>query len=880
MELPEIESPNSQTPCPRRRPWIGPVVLVAGAALVMGLPTVRGGFVGGDDHRLVLNHVFVNHPSPSHAVKLFATPHRDLYQPLPLLTYQIEFATAQALELFDEGPQAGAWLFHLTNVLLHAVNTVLVWAVVTMLCVRLPAQNDSASEGTSEREVSQQNNVTGYAIATVAALLFAVHPLQTEVIAWLNGRMMLLSTLFAMASLLALASWLDRPRWSAAILTIVLVLLSTISKVRIGLPVLLLIVLVARRSKPSWRFALIWLGCTVVTAVFVVVNIRTTAQADLFAQGAEHLQGPRIVRVLLALGWYFQHMVWPVGLASYYPTPPIVAWSDPATWRAVAIVGIGFAIFGWACWRSRAAQLGVVWFFATLASTLPIIPARNILAADRYMYLPIIGMFWIAGTLAYAIHERGLTKWSASLRRVAVATVAFTLVVPSIAMGWYVASFYETPLKKTQRIVDLFPDTPRVWEPLGRTLLSEGYVQEAIEAAKMELRHDVPNIRSGAYQLLGKCELARGNTEAGIDYLRRALDAHPKSGLARYELGKALAELGQTDEATGYLEEAVRIAPTNNPTIRLLASICRRQGRAGDARELYNRAVENNAYEFRAIMGLAELDIEEGTRESLLSAERRLLGLLAWMSENSAAWTNLGVVYSAMGRPSDAIDAYQEALSADTNNVTALVNIAQIHHARGELARARDCFDRAAAVGLMTIDEALTVHDFYVSQEKPERAVRLWEVSGKHLPDSPSVRALLGWAHALSGSLEEAAGMAGPLVTDSRASPWAMATLAYVDLVRGQYPSATQRTVKLCELGDGGADARQRLLGALERFDQQQPGIPWTFCLVAQLLLADGNVDVAREAIKQCEERCQDDPCRDHVQVLRTQLTTSKTATP
>ena len=86
------------------------VVLVAAAAIIMGLPTLRGSFVGGDDHRLVLNHVLVNHPSVGHAIKLFGIIHRDLYQPIPLLSFQAEFAVANLFDLFDKGIESGDWM--------------------------------------------------------------------------------------------------------------------------------------------------------------------------------------------------------------------------------------------------------------------------------------------------------------------------------------------------------------------------------------------------------------------------------------------------------------------------------------------------------------------------------------------------------------------------------------------------------------------------------------------------------------------------------------------------------------------------------------------------------------------------------------------------
>ena len=123
------------------------LLLVAAAALVMGLPTVRGLFVGSDDHRLVLNHVLVSRPSLAHAVELFTIPHRDLYQPLPLVSFSFEFAVARVLRFDVRGAEGVAWLFHLDNVLLHVVNAVLVWWVVLWLHRLAVSRRRSDSNG-------------------------------------------------------------------------------------------------------------------------------------------------------------------------------------------------------------------------------------------------------------------------------------------------------------------------------------------------------------------------------------------------------------------------------------------------------------------------------------------------------------------------------------------------------------------------------------------------------------------------------------------------------------------------------------------------------------------------------------------------------------
>ncbi len=852
-------------------PWIAPVALVVLAALVMGLPTLRGGFVGGDDHRLALDHVLVNHPSWSHALKLLTIVHGDLYQPLPLLSFSAEFALADALGLFEGGGDAGAWLFHLTNTVLHAVNTGLVWALIAMLAAFTRRRDGLSDKDDTAQVVTIDEAAESRAVATVAALLFAVHPLQTEVIAWTNGRMMLMSTLFALASLLSLASWLQHSRPRSAVLTVIFVLLSAASKVRIGLPVLLLVIVFARRARLSNRLVALWLLCAVMTGVFVLVNVWSTAGADLFSQGAEFLKGPRAVRVVLALVCYFQHLVWPVGLASYYPTPPVVTWSDLATWQTALIAVSSIVVLGWACLRSRVARLGVLWFFATLASTLPFIPARNILAADRYMYLPIIGLFWLIATLGYDAYRRWTVAWPAVARRVLPVLFAAAVVLPMIGTGWHIASFYETPISKTTRIATLFPNTPRVWERRGWSHYGEGQYAEAIECAQKELRHDSVKVQSGAYQLLGMSELRLGNSERALEVLHKAIEVDPKNPLGMFRLALAYDELGRTAEAVPYFEAAVEAAPSHNPTINRLASAYRRVGRKGDARAMYLEALANNPFEVPATMGLVELDILQGMDESYRSAERRLTTLLDWMPENTDAWTNLGVVYRALGRTNEAVEAYTRALKRNPSHVTAALNLAQIHHSAGQNKRAWPLFERVVAAGLESIEQATAVHDFLISQGAADRSVALWEKFVERFPDSADAHASLAWSYALADDFVRARAKTEALPGGKSASALTLAILAYVDLAEGRYKAAAARTESLCGQGETGAKTRHELQRALEYYDRRQPDVAWTFCLTTQLLIADGNIEGANIFIGLCEERCNDPACREQVRGLRTQ---------
>lgn len=863
---------RSTSPSPHRgQTWL-PVLFVACAAVVMGLPTLGGSFVGGDDHRLALNHVLVNHPSFEHAVKLFTIWHRDLYQPLPLLSFQLEFAVANLFGLFDRGIEGGAWLFHLTNILIHAANAVLVFMVVRRLHERIAPTTPIPETGLPSRDgpVDRVNGLS-LAVATTAALFFAVHPLQTEVVAWTNGRMMLLSTLFALLALKSFIDWLDRPRPVAAVLVVLFVLFSAISKIRIGLPVLLAIVVVARRANVNRRTVGLWLVASIVTGVFVVVNYLATANAELFSEAAEHLQGPRVVRVILALGSYFRQMVWPAGLASYYPTPPLVSWSDRETLTATLIVVPAIAFLAWACLRSRAACLGVLWFVAEITVTLPFVPARNVLSADRYMYLPIIGLLWLLAELAVRTYQGMTARPSLARVKLAMPLAGVAATIACIAVCWHVARFYATPLLKTERIAELFPDSPRVWERLGWSYQGEGDYDKAIECAQRALTQEAVVGRGGAYQLWGTTELKLGHPEEALRLLAKAIEVDPKSGVALSRLGGAYEELGRDAEAAVYYERAVSLAPLHNPTIVRLAGTYRRLGRIDDARATYDKALSNNPYDVHATLGRAELGIDSGTPDGLRDAEARLVQLLDWMPENTAAQTNLGVVLQKLGRVPEAVAAYEDVLRREPNELTANLNLGEIHRAAGRVDAAQPLFDRAAASDALSVPQAVTVHEFFIAREVPRRAVLLWGRMVERHPDVPGARVFLAWANALAGE-SAALKYAETLRNQGQREPLLTATIAYAHLSAGEFDAAMREADMLARMGAEAADARQRTLDALERFDAKAPNVPWTFCMTARLLVAERKLDVARAFIGLCEERCADDACRADVAILRGRL--------
>ena len=272
------------------------------------------------------------------------------------------------------GPRAGG--FHLTNLLLHAANTLLLFAWLRRTTAALwPAAG--------------------------TAFLFAAHPLHVESVAWVTERKDVLSTCFLCLTLLAYSRYArgGPGRWRAYALALALYALGLMAKpMLVTLPPLLLLLdyWPLRRFPPAaWRAH--WPGLLrekLPFAVLMAASCVVTYQAQR-RQAVVSLEvlpaGWRLAAAVLGVGSYLQKTVWPLGLGIFYPYWYGVAWWRPAGW-ALGLVGLTAG----ALWRGRAQPylaVGWLWFLGTLVPVIGLVQVGSQAVADRYLYVPHIGLF-------------------------------------------------------------------------------------------------------------------------------------------------------------------------------------------------------------------------------------------------------------------------------------------------------------------------------------------------------------------------------------------------------------------------------------------------------------------------------------------------------
>lgn len=505
--------------------------------------------------------------------------------------------------------------YHLVNVLWHATSACLLIALLRRLAV--PG-------------------------ALLAGLVFALHPVAVESVAWIAEQKNTLSTVFYLAAALAWLRFEDdrRPaRYAIATLWFVAALLT--KTVTATLPAALLVVAWWRRGRLSWRGDVVPLLPWLSLGIAAGVGTAWLETVQIGASGEDYALGP-VERTLLAgrvVWFYLGKLVWPAELIFFYPRWTIDAgaawqWLFPLATLATLAAGV------WWSRRDRGPLAALLLFGGTLVPVLGFVnvyPFVFSYVADHFQYLASLGMIAFLTAVAVCGFARlAWPRWSGP----AVAT-GFLLLLGVLTWrqsGMYrdVFALYEATLARNpaswvahlnlgtaldeagrpdearshlQRALELKPDRPETLNSLGNVLNRLARADEARPLLERAIRLQ-PRF-AAAHNTLGASLMALREPEAGIAAFRRALEINPALTLARVNLGWALANAGRTDEAIAQFESARREQPENAGLEFKWGVALAASGRIAAAVPHFTRAValQPDDAEIRHALGRALLDL-------------------------------------------------------------------------------------------------------------------------------------------------------------------------------------------------------------------------------------------------------------------------------
>ncbi|HSQ31260.1 MAG TPA: tetratricopeptide repeat protein [Gemmatimonadaceae bacterium] len=607
---------------------------LAAITIVLYLPVRHYPFIGFDDPGYVTDNGRVKGGLTLDAVRWAITAgYFANWHPLTWISHMVD------VQLF--GMNAGA--HHVTNLALHVTNTLLLFGVLYRMTGAL---------GRS---------------ATVAAL-FAVHPTHVESVAWVSERKDVLSTLFWMLTLWAYWAYTRKPGLGRYLLVAVSFALGLMAKpmlVTLPCALFLLDVWPLRRAVLGESPRAVWLrliyeklpllALAAASSVITFVVQRNSGAVESLTI----LPIPiRISNAILAYWGYIEKLVWPSGLALLYPYPKNIYVGSVLLVLAL-LIAITVVVARAA--RSRPYLLiGWLWFMGTLVPVIGIVQVGKQPMADRYTYLPSIGLFIM---LAW-----GLTELLQRAR--APKALAAALSVGAVAMFAVVAS---AQVERWQSSIDLWEHTIAVTgdnylaeNNLGWDLAQANRSAEAIPHYEASIRLSPRFV--GGHTNLALALVAVGRYEEAVAQYKYALQIEPKNYLVHGNLGFALSHLGRLDDAVSEFDEAIRLKSDYVEALNGLGLALARKGDIDGAIRNYNEALRYMPKFPEAHNNLGAALASQGKLEE---ATRQFAEAIRLKPVFADAHNNFGVALSTQGKLDEAIAQFTEAVKNDPNHAKA-----------------------------------------------------------------------------------------------------------------------------------------------------------------------------------------------------------------
>lgn len=517
------------------------VFLAAITWLVFG-QTLRHQFVNFDDG----SYVFKN-PQVARGLTIegiiwaFTQAHAANWHPLTWLSHMLD------CQFYGLNPGG----HHLTNVLLHTVTAILLFLVLRQMTAAL------------------------WRSAFVAAV-FAIHPLRVESVAWVAERKDVLSGLFFMLTVWAYVRYVRGPRSPARYgLMLFLFALGLMCKpMLVTLPFVLLLLdywplhrVASVRDSGDKKFQI---PRRLIFEKLPLFGLAAgSCVATLFAQKVA-LQPLANISIMVRAGnaviscvAYMRQMLWPSGLAAYYPFAVRDIIASRVFLSLVLLTVISTVVF--LLRRRRYLVTGWLWYLIMLGPVIGILQVGNQARADRYTYLPQIGLSllltWTAADLC--------ARWRH--RRLFLSTLSMIILVALTFSARTQASYWQDSQSLWTHALACTSDNVIAEQNLGQAVHEQGRVDEAIAHFQVALQIN-PN-QASVHSSLGVALLETGRADESLAHLQKALEIDPNDGDAHYNLGNTFLQMGRASEALAHYNRALEITPDDTEALNNMAWI-------------------------------------------------------------------------------------------------------------------------------------------------------------------------------------------------------------------------------------------------------------------------------------------------------------------
>jgi tetratricopeptide (TPR) repeat protein len=645
-----------------RRHWISIAVCIFLALAVWAIysQTLRFSFVYFDDNEYVFDNPHITQGLNLKAIRwAFTHVHSHNWHPLTTLTHMFD------CQVYGLHP----WGHHLGNVLLHGTVAILLFVVL------------------------QQMTGALWRSAFVAAV-FAVHPLHVESVAWISERKDVLSALFFMLTLMAYVRYVrikgsgTEATWSflrfpAYWVTLLLFALGLMSKpMLVTLPFVLLLLdwwplqrFTPHNTRPGIA-QLVWEKVPFLLLSAASCPVTIWAQKDI-VRSLEQVSLPfRIGNALVSYAAYVGQMIYPVGLAVLYPYSEnhLAPWKVGVSLLFLLFVSTGAAVG----WRKHPFLLvGWLWYLGMLVPVIGLVQTGNQAMADRYTYLPQIGLYIMVAW--GAVDLVGSWRYGRAVLAAGASAILATLLV----LAHVQTSYWKNGVSLMTHAIACTSNNYLAHDNLGAVLATQGKMVEAVEHLERAVR-----LRPGyadAHYNLGTALAAQGKTNEAVEEYERAIQLRPDYAEAYNNLGDMLAAQGKTNEAIEKYERATQLKPDYDDAYYSLGNVLASHGKMTQAMEEYRRAIQIRPDSADAYNNLGNVLASQGKMAEAIEKYERSIQL---KPDYDVAHYNLGKALASQGKTHEAIRHYERAIQLKPDYAEAYYNLANALAGQGNFQEA------------------------------------------------------------------------------------------------------------------------------------------------------------------------------------------------
>jgi tetratricopeptide (TPR) repeat protein len=664
-------------------------------------PICANGFVNYDDDEYVIDNREVQQGlGISSCIWTLTSFAAGNWHPLTWISLEADH------DLYGLDPQG----YHLTNLFLHTATTVMLFLTLSSMTAMLGP-------------------------SAVVAACFALHPLHVESVAWIAERKDVLCAFFWVLGVSAYSRYAAEPTvLRYLVLTIVFVCGLAAKPMMVTFPCALLLL----DYWPLGRLNLFgfglqdtdkgkaWPRIVEKAPLFAIALVDVTLTLLAQYQGGAIVSinrlplGVRLSNALAAYAIYLGHALWPIGLVAFYPHWQ--SWqSSVQSLVQGAALGIATILLSYYGRRRGYLITGWFWYLGTLVPTLGLVQVGLQSMADRYTYIPLIGIFIMVAWSGAEV----IDHWPAASAPIVIVTFAALIAGWSLTRSQVI--HWHDSIALWDQCLAITSDNPVAHNNLGRALVETGstdlaqkHFQEAVR-----LRPDYPE----ALNNLGSLAAQRGELQEAIAHYRAAIDAQPRFAQAHVNLGNALLRvsepqgaliqfmmalqidphlaegyaglgqafilLGKLEDGQRALEMAIELNPANGDAHNNLALVLKRLGKNQESLGHFRRAVQLDPENAQAHFNFAALLVQV---QQLNEAEKHFHKAAQLCPQDADAWQKLGLVLSMEGRDAEAAPLLKKAMSIDPKLAVLHYDLAFTLHELGQTTAADEEYRRALAL--------------------------------------------------------------------------------------------------------------------------------------------------------------------------------------